>query len=323
MSSSYFSFAGLWRRWDRFFFVRRDLSMCGVIRIAFSSLLLINLLVLMPDLETWFGVEGCLPLGASRQVIDSDTITLFQWLPESDTVLWTCFGVFFLQVLCLLVGFLSRFQAACVFLWLVSFQHRNAIILDGEDTVFRLICFLLIFMPAGGYLSLDSCWRARRGRVQENTERPVWPLRLLQIEMSLIYLSTALEKLDGKEWINGTALYYVSRLDDLFGRFWVPSVLFDSMPILIIMTWLVLAFELLVPFALWFEETRRVALVVAFTFHLAVDYTMNLFLFQWIMMVGLLSFVEPGDVRALRVRLRWRSTKESAALSREVSVTES
>jgi hypothetical protein len=36
--------------------------------------------------------------------------------------------------------------------------------------------------------------------------------------------------------------------------------------------------------------------MLAAAFHLATDYTMNLFLFHWIMLVGLLSFI-PSERR--------------------------
>ena len=78
--------------------------------------------------------------------------------------------------------------------------------------------------------------------------------------------------------------------------------MFESMVVITLMTWSVLAVEMAVPLALWFKKTRRTALVVAFAFHLTTDYVMNLFLFQWIMMVGLLSFVDTGH----RWWLPWR-----------------
>ena len=221
----------LGRRWDRFFHEKADLSICGEIRIAYAFLLLVNALVLLPDLEKWFGESGLVPLSASRTIIDPDTVTLFQWLPQTNVVLWTCYTLFLVQIVALLFGVFTRFQLVSVFVWLVSFQHRHVILFDGEDVVFRLLCFFLIFTPAGKYYSLDRWRKNRSGRGDdEAVGTPVWPLRLIQIQMSLIYISSVWEKLKGKDWLDGTALYYVSRLDDLFGRFWVPDFMFESMP---------------------------------------------------------------------------------------------
>lgn len=306
MSARTFGIKRLCGQWDRFFHEKADLSICGEIRIAYAFLLLVNALVLLPDLEKWFGESGVMPLSASRTIVDPDTVTLFQWLPQTNAVLWTCYTLFLVQIVALLLGVFTRVQLVCVFVWLVSFQHRHLILFDGEDVVFRLLCFFLIFTPAGEYYSLDRWRKNRSGRGDDEAAGtpvwPIWPLRLMQIQMSLIYISTVWEKLKGKEWLDGTALYYVSRLDDLFGRFWVPDFMFESMVVINLMTWSVLAVEMSVPLALWFKKTRRTALVVAFAFHLATDYAMNLFLFQWIMMVGLLSFVGTGH----RWWLPWR-----------------
>ena len=44
-------------------------------------------------------------------------------------------------------------------------------------------------------------------------------------------------------------------------------------------------------------RTRRIAIAVAIAFHLAIDYSMNLFLFHWLMILGVLSFAEHDELR--------------------------
>jgi len=60
-------------------------------------------------------------------------------------------------------------------------------------------------------------------------------------------------------------------------------------------TWSVLLAELLVPIFIWFKETRLACLIIVVLFHLANEWTMNLFLFHWLMICGWLSFVSPAD----------------------------
>ena len=57
------------------------------------------------------------------------------------------------------------------------------------------------------------------------------------------------------------------------------------------LTWSTLALELALPVVMWLPRTRLIAVVVAGLFHLSIDYTMNLFLFHPIMLIGLLAFV--------------------------------
>lgn len=303
MSVAPFRLKNLSALWERLFFQPADLSMCGLIRIGYSLLLLINVLVLAPDLTRWFGEQGYLPFAVSRAVVDPDTITLFAWLPRTDIVLWSCYSVLLFQIVALLVGWFARFQALSIFIWLTSFQHRDILIWDGEDWVFRLLAFYLIFLPIGDYYSLRR--RNRKNPTQPgSTPKPVWPLRLIQIQITVIYISCVWEKLNGSEWLDGIAVYYISRLDDSFGRFPVPGFLFQSLAVIKCMTWSVLVIEFLIPIGLWFKETRRAALLLAVGFHLATDYTMNLFLFHPIMLVGLLAFVDPAGIRRRLERCR-------------------
>jgi hypothetical protein len=305
MSVAPFSLKQVRALWEHFFFHPADLSMCGLIRIGYSILLLVNVLVWYPNLQEWFGEQGFLPFAASREVVDSNTLTVFAWLPKTNLVLGCCYCVFIAQIVALLLGLFARLQAVSIFIWLVSFQHRNMLIFDAEDWVFRMLAFYMIFLPIGDYYSLSRYWKRREPA--EVAQKPVWPLRLVQIQISIVYISTAWEKLNGQEWIDGIALYYVSRLDDTFGRFPIPSFLFQSLTAIKCMTWSVLVAECLIPIGLWFKETRRVALCVAVGFHLLTDYAMNLFLFHPIMLVGLLAFVDPdGQWRMLR-RLRQKA----------------
>jgi len=279
--------------WNRFFHSERDLSTCCVLRVVYALLLLVNLAFLAPDVGKWFGPEGVLSLEASRKIIDSDLWSLFHFLPDTTATVWICFALFVVQAVLLLLGVLPRLQALCVFIWLCSFQHRNIILFDGEDVLFRVMAFLLIWMPIGARLSWHSWRRSRNGEPPLEVIRPVWPLRLMQLQMTLIYGASVVEKLKGTDWVQGTALYYVSRLDDLWGRFPIPGFVagwFDSLTALAWMGWGVLFAEAFVAAGLWIKQTRLLALLVAVGIHLSLDYFMNLFLFQWLMITGLIVF---------------------------------
>jgi hypothetical protein len=305
MSPSRIGLGRVAQAWDSFFYQPVDRRAAALFRIGFALLVLINTLGYYDHLEMWFGESGVLPLDVSRAVIDPDTLTVFAWLPPTNAVLWSCYALFNIQIVGLLIGFAARFNAVGVFVWLVSFDHRNVLIYDGEDTVFRIFAFLLIFLPLADTLSVNAYLKSRLG-VAQDTSRPkaAWAFRLIQIQTVLIVWCSAVEKLRGQEWIDGTALYYISRSEDLFGRFPLPSAPFEWLPAVVFMTWSVLTVELSLPILIWFKSTRRLALAAAILFHLGLDYSMNLFLFQWIMILGWLTFVTRDDLRALREKLQ-------------------
>lgn len=282
--------------WNDLFFAARDPRLASVLRIGYGALLLINLAVLAPDLGLWFSDAGLLPAADAREIIDEHAITVLGWVGAAWWP-WLCYGVVVAAAALLTVGWHTRVQAVIVLIGLTSLQNRNYAIVDGEDTLFRLFAFYLALCPAGWAYSLDA--RRRRRRLgAEQTDPPVpWGLRLFQIQISVVYLSSAIEKTLGHDWTAGTALYYVSRLDDAFGKFPLPGFVFETLWLTRLLSWSVLALEWTLPVLLWLPRTRRIAIAVAIVFHLAIEYSMNLFLFHWLMILGVLSFAEFAELR--------------------------
>lgn len=306
--------------WQRYFHAQVDARRLALVRIGFAALMLVNFAVLYPDLDTWYGEQGLYPAeAAAAQALPQQWSVLRFISPTNPAAETWLHGLYWLTIVSagmLLVGFLSRLNALVVFVMLVSFQNRNTLILDGEDTVMRLVGFYLLLMSSGRAWSLDSL--VSRCFARESTEAcplaPAWPLRLLQLQMVVIFVAAALFKLGGRAWIEGTALSFVCRLDDTFGRLPLPHVLFET-PILVrLMSWSVIVVELFAPLLLWFKETRRAALLVIVLFHLANEYAMCLFLFHWIMLVGWSTFLTSEDLFACRrVLLPRLGTRGSAS----------
>lgn len=282
---------GIGRAWDRFLFAPFDLQIAAWFRIGFAFLVLVNFAILGLDLDFWFGPNGTMPLEASREIIDEDSRTIFELLPQTSATLWVCYALALAQIIALLIGFFPRFQALGVFFWLLAFQHRHIMIFDGEDQLFRLFAFFMIFLPTDRCHSIHAWWRRRAGEPTPPRFGSAWALRLFQVQTTFVYVGAAWSKLIGPEWQSGIAMWYVTRLDDVFGKYRLPDVLFDSLPMINLLTWATLVIEVLLPIGLWIPRTRRVTLVAAVLFHLSLEYTMNLFLFHPLMLVGLLPFL--------------------------------
>src|SRR5262249_11043378 len=80
---------------------------------------------------------------------------------------------------------------------------------NAGDVVRGIILFYLILCPCGAAWSLDSWlrrrWRGRQGAVKIYP----WALRLLFLQMVLIYFLNGAYKLFGDNWLSGSSLYYV------------------------------------------------------------------------------------------------------------------
>lgn len=305
---------------DRFWFESGTLRTCVLLRICYALLLLVYATAWLVDGTRWFSDEGVMSAGTARELLEGPQWSLFFWVPATPELVHLCLCILMFNATCLLFGFFSRFQAICIFFWLVTFQHRNPIICDGEDTVFRVFAFFLIFLPLDAALSTSRVLIRRSPLAHVRWFRPwtaipsglgisdrAWALRLIQIQMALIYFSAAWCKALGDTWRDGTAIYYVFQMGDLFGRGWLPEAIMRSESLIRYSTWAVVIVEAALPVLLFIRPTRKAAVVLGILLHLTMEYSMHLFLFQWIMIVGLLSFVDP----------RWPRFRSAAIIGRQ------
>jgi hypothetical protein len=292
--------------WNRFFHQPTDMRIVGPFRIAYSWLLLLNALNWLPDLQKWFGPKGMVDLETGKALAGNYRYSILFWADTPERV-QLCYWIFVLQIVLLLIGFLPRFQSVCVFVWFASFEHRNLIMFDGQDNLFRVMAFLMIFLPTDRFLAVDQLIFRR----PPTGPLPPWPLRLVQIEMCVLYISCVIEKAREGDWTRGEAVYYAARLDDFFGKYWIPEFLFHSIEIGKFLCWAVIVVEILIPLFVWFEPTRRLGILLGLGLHGGLQYGMFIHVFQWLMMTGLMTFCKPKDwvdLQRLYYWLRFKAT---------------
>ncbi len=128
---------------------------------------------------------------------------------------------------------------------------------------------------------------------------PIWPLRLIRCQVSLIYLSSALWKLLYPIWRDGSAVYWALNLN-AFHRFpWQLPVAAE--PLVVLLTWGTLLFELFFPLLVWFRVTRTPTLLAGLGLHLGLWLTLEIGPFSLVMMASYIAFLDPSRV----ARIRW------------------
>lgn len=266
--------------WNRLFDSPVDTRVYAAVRFAIGGILAIYAFVLGPDFVRWFAEEGVLGRAELARNIDLDTWSILNWLPGTEGALRALFLVFCVQLLLFLIGLGTRFQAICLFLWILSLHHRNNLVWEGGDVLLRVSLLLLIFMPLGARWSVDAFLRKRT-----RNQSPVWPLRLLQLQQSILYLSSVGQKLQGSDWVRGEALFYIGKLDDFSGRLG-PYLLPEEWSWgFRIGTWMVIAVEILIGIGVWIPSIRNKVVIIGILFHVSIELTMNLFVFQWLMIL--------------------------------------
>jgi hypothetical protein len=285
---------GLARGWNEFFFKPELPTTVAVYRVFYGLLMIVNLLILRPDWLTWYGPRGFTSLETMHKVVSGPRINFFELLPRTDFAVNAFFWAFLLFAVLLTIGFMSRFASVAVYTCLLSVHLRDGYILNGGDTFLRVAGFFLMFAPAGAALSVDRLLRIRAGReVRTAPLHSPWALRLIQIQTAVVYFATFYGKTLGPTWIGGTAVYYALRLEDSH-RFPVPFV--HSLLLIKLATWLTLLIEFSMAVLVWFKELRYPVLLAALCLHLGIEYSMNIPLFEWIMIAGLVTFIYPEDL---------------------------
>ncbi len=199
----------------------------------------------------------------------------------------TVLVVYAVAGVCVSVGFATPWATAAAFLAGVSMHHRNRHVLHSGDSLLRILTFLLIFSDAGAVLSIDAVL----AEAPADPSSP-WALRLMQLQLALLYFISVFYKLRGQTWRRGTASHFASNLL-AHRRLRLPAVL-DGIVAHRVATWSTLAVEFAGGTLIWWPQTRYPVLAGLAGLHLTLQLLMRMHVFQFTMLVSLILFV-PGE----------------------------
>jgi hypothetical protein len=287
---------GAIRAWNDFFFLEQSPVPIALFRILYSLAVISTLILLRPDWMNWYGVHGWVSLSTAQKLEPGLRLNLFSLFPQSDAWVEVLFWTSLCSALLLAIGFLTGINSVLLFVCLFSIQQRNLYITHGGDTFLRLAGFFLIFAPAGAALSLDRLVRMRQGgESRELQPYSPWAQRMIQLQLSVLYFVTFLTKIKGAPWLQGTALFYIYHLDQL-KRFSLPSCFFQPL-VFKLGSWSALALEFSLGVLIWVKELRYYILALGVLFHLWLEYSLNVPLFQWDILTAYVLFVDANDLR--------------------------
>jgi hypothetical protein len=292
--------------WERFWFKPESTASLGVLRIVFGLLVFFWTLSLAPDLDAFFGRAGLLsgqPGGAGVW----GALGIFR----SDFAVQALFVVLLIASMGLTAGYQTRLAALLVFVAVMSFERRDPYVFNTGDGLIRVIAFYLMLAPAGAALSLDRLLTAR-ARFWESPLRAPWALRLMQIQLSVLYLAGLWIKVQGTTWNDGTAVSYSMRISDL-SRFPLPSFVTHSLLMANLLTYGTLAVEAGVGILVWNRRLRPWALLVGACLHLGIEWSIRVGFFSLAMLTLYLSFLDPPWTQAQLLGLRRRLAERARA----------
>lgn len=281
--------------WDRFFYSKTDATALCLFRVFLGFCLFLNGISLVEDFHAWFGVgdESLLPVLDSFRLYSDLRINVFKIMSPTETTAWFILWAYIIASIGVMIGFKTRISTIISFILLVSLQNRNYAILNSGDTLLRCMLFLMMFAPTHVKYSLDAYFMDKKG-IPYSSEIPIFTIRLMQLQFSLVYLATTLFKLKGYDWVDGTAVYYTSRLIN-FQRFVLPFV-FDFPSLVKFFTWSALFIEFAMGTLVWVKELRPWVLLSGILLHLGIEISMSIGFFEWVMIAAYILFLEPKEV---------------------------
>jgi Vitamin K-dependent gamma-carboxylase len=293
--------------WNRFWFEPMSTAPLAVFRIAFGLIVFFWTLSLLPELSPFFTKSGILPAQPHYSGDLRAAWGLFGTFP-SETAVYVVWAALLVASIALILGFFSQVAAAVTFVALVSFERRNPWVFNSGDVLMRVIAFYLIFAPTAASLSVR---RLRSGDFWVFPARSGWPVRLLQVQFSALYLFAVWAKVRGITWNNGTAVSIALRISDL-GRFPVPAFITHSVLIANLLTFGTLVIELSLAILVWNRRLRPWVLLAGLSLHLGIEYSVRVGFFGLSILSMYLLWVPPERMEAVLLALRRRFSRSRA-----------
>ena len=276
------------RRWRTFWFLPESTAVLGLVRIAFGAVMVAWTLSLLPDLTRLVG-EG--------SVVPGSPTTGFEWglfdLSQGPGMRLGVWAGLLVASIALTFGWHSRIAAFLVFLGLMSFQRGNPYVFNSGDSLLRLEAIYLVLAPCGAALSLDR--RRTAGSFWSAQVRAPWAIRLMQVQLSLIYVSSFLNKVSGDTWRDGTAVSYALRMTDI-GNLAPPEAITANTLLMAVATWGTLLLELAIGVLVWNPRARPKVLIAGVVLHTAIVITFGIAFFSFAMFVLYVAFLPPDLV---------------------------
>ena len=220
------------------------------------------------------------------------TISIYNVLPNIALAKWVSIFILILVI----SGVYPRYT--CILHWWITFSYfTTSFLIDGGDQISSILTFVLI--PICLTDRRSSHWK----RAPKENAIPFWTkgiaffsFLIIEIQVAFLYFHSVIGKLDVKEWVNGTALYYWFRhpqigINENLYALIIP--LLSNPFIVTFLTWGVLLFELLLFTCLFVRDKkiRKIAWITGILFHFGIILAFGLVSFFFAMVGALTLFL--------------------------------
>jgi len=262
----------------------------AALRIGLAISLLVDIFVqYLPHFSDYFGAGS---LG-SPEVFSGRGTNHWHWslfcsLEESRLFLPVIL-IWLAATILMLIGWRPRWAALIAWVISISLLNLNYYLHNSGDRIRNIILFYLMLTPCGAAWSLDNCiQRKPRGHKGPVYISP-WALRLLFVQMALIYFFNGFYKLMGADWRDGDVLHFV--LGNVQWARWSITDLPVPYGVTRVLTWLILIWEIGFPLFVSMRPIRNMTLWFGVLLHLGMAISLQLGMFPFYMLCLYLPLV--------------------------------
>lgn len=207
----------------------------------------------------------------------------FEWVKPIGEYTYILFIIAGISALMVTIGYRYRLAIICFFLSFTYIELMDKTTYLNHYYFISLMSFLMIWLPAGNYFSLDTYLN----RKNQYKKIPNYVILIPQLMLGIVYFYAGLAKLNSDWLLEGMPL-----------RIWLPAN--QNLPLvghlltqdefIYTMAWLGAIYDLSIPFLLWNKKSRWFAYVLVIIFHLFTRILFPIGMFPYIMIISTLIF---------------------------------
>ena len=286
----------------------------NVFRVTCGCLILLQYLLNYSQRRYLFAPEGVIPWEVFLE--EKSGFSLYElsretWLFES------LFHVGIAVTLAWIAGVCTPLLTPLVYLFWHSLHQTNPLLWDGGDNLMQLVLFYACFAdlsPLQQTKAPPTVARKIKNIVHNGA------VTCFALQLCVVYGVSAMAKIQGETWQNGTALYY-ALWPEQFRLPGVSELLVHNAAVVATLTYLTVFFQMAFPFLfLLNRRTRTLAVAMGITFHLGIGVVMGLVTFAGFMICAELALISDETYQSLTARItslskRMRMTTRALPLS--------
>ena len=211
----------------------------------------------------------------------------FEFVKPIGEFTYLLFVICGLSALAIAFGFKYRLAIITFFLSFTYIELMDKTTYLNHYYFISLLSFLMIFLPAGAYFSIDA-WRNPQKCFQQV---PRWSVDGVKLLLAIVYFYAGLAKLNSDWLLEAMPLkiwlpskYDLPFLGDLLQKEWMHYTF----------SWAGAIYDLTIPFLLLYRRTRLMAFGAVVVFHVLTRVLFPIGMFPYIMIVSALIFFDAG-----------------------------